>query len=110
MIWFDLELSPNISFKLDRRVSAKVKGKVYRTMVRPAMMYGLETLAIGRQRQEARLKMLRFSLGVTRMDMIRNEVIRGTTQTGRLGEKAREARLCLDTCRGGTVDTLVGEC
>ena len=53
---------------------------------------------------------LRFSLGVTRIDRIRNEVIRGTTQTGRLGEKAREARLCLDTCRGGTVDTLVGEC
>ena len=30
--------------------------------------------------------------GVTRMDMIRNEVIRGT-KTGMLGEKAREARL-----------------
>ena len=32
----------------DRRVSAKVKRKVYRTWVRPAMMSGLETLAIGR--------------------------------------------------------------
>ena len=32
----------------DRRVSAKVKGKVYRTVVRPAMMSGLETLARGR--------------------------------------------------------------
>ena len=39
----------------DRRVSAKVKGKVYRTVVRPAMMYGLEMLAIGR-RQEAELE------------------------------------------------------
>ena len=27
------------------------------------------------------------------MDRIRNEVFRGTTQTGRLGDKAREARL-----------------
>ena len=27
------------------------------------------------------------------MDRIRNEVIRGTTQTGKLGKKAREARL-----------------
>lgn len=81
----------------DRRVSAKVKGKVYRTVVRPAMMYGLETLAIGRRQEAelevAELKMLRFSLGVSRMDRIRNEVIRGTTQTGRFGEKAREARL-----------------
>ena len=37
--------------------------------------------------------MLRFSVGVTRLDRIRNKVIRGTTQTGRLGGKAREARL-----------------
>ena len=39
----------------DRRVSAKVKGRVYRMVVRPAMMSGLETLAIGR-RQEAQLE------------------------------------------------------
>ena len=78
-------------------MSAEVKGKVYRMVVRPSMMYGLETLAIGRRQEAelevAELKMLRFSLGVTRMDRIRNEVIRGTTQTGRLGGKAREARL-----------------
>ena len=37
--------------------------------------------------------MLRFSLGVTRMERNRNKVIRGTTQTGRLGEKPRETRL-----------------
>ena len=69
----------------DRRVSAKVNRKVYRTVVRPAMMYGLEMLAIGRKPEAdlevAEFKMLRFSLGVTRMDSIRNEVIRGTTQT-----------------------------
>ena len=45
------------------------------------------------------LKMLRFSLGVTRMERFRNKVIRGTIQTGRLGGKAREARLrCFWTC------------
>ena len=37
--------------------------------------------------------MLRFSLGVTRMDKIRKEYTRGTTQVGRFGEKTREARL-----------------
>ena len=36
---------------------------------------------------------LRFSLGVTRMDKIRNEYIRGTAQVGWFGEKTREARL-----------------
>ncbi|KAK3524814.1 hypothetical protein QTP86_007598 [Hemibagrus guttatus] len=81
----------------DRKISARLKGKVYRTVVRPAMLYGLETVSL-RKRQEselevAELKMLRFSLGVTRLDRIRNEYIRGTAHVGRLGDKVREARL-----------------
>ncbi|KAK3550401.1 hypothetical protein QTP86_025175 [Hemibagrus guttatus] len=81
----------------DRKMSARIKGKVYRTVVRPAMLYGLETVSL-RKRQEselevAELKMLRFSLGVTRLDRIRNEYIRGTAHVGRLGDKVREARL-----------------
>ncbi|KAK3518340.1 hypothetical protein QTP86_018635, partial [Hemibagrus guttatus] len=81
----------------DQNISARIKGKVYRTVVRPAMLYGLETVSL-RKRQEselevAELKMLRFSLGVTRLDRIRNEYIRGTAHVGRLGDKVREARL-----------------
>ncbi|KAK3543094.1 hypothetical protein QTP70_010647 [Hemibagrus guttatus] len=81
----------------DRKISARIKGKVYRTVVRAAMLYGLETVTL-RKRQEselevAELKMLRFSLGVTRLDRIRNEYIRGTAHVGRLGDKVREARL-----------------
>ncbi|KAK3508704.1 hypothetical protein QTP70_004253 [Hemibagrus guttatus] len=81
----------------DRKISARIKGKVYRTVVRPAMLYGLETVSL-RKRQEselevAELKMLRFSLGVTRLNRIRNEYIRGTAHVGRLGDKVREARL-----------------
>ncbi|KAK3553870.1 hypothetical protein QTP70_012703 [Hemibagrus guttatus] len=81
----------------DRKISARMKGKVYRTVVRPAMLYGLETVSL-RKRQEselevAELKMLRFSLGVTRLDRIRNEYIRGIAHVGRLGDKVREARL-----------------
>ena len=30
----------------DRRVTARMKGKVYKTEVRPALMYGLETVAL----------------------------------------------------------------
>ncbi|KAK3522431.1 hypothetical protein QTP86_010638 [Hemibagrus guttatus] len=81
----------------DRRISARIKGKVYRTVVRLAMLYGLETVSL-RKRQEAELevaelKMLRFYLGVTRLDRIRNEYFRGTAHVGRLGDKVREARL-----------------
>ncbi|KAK3545667.1 hypothetical protein QTP70_009550 [Hemibagrus guttatus] len=47
----------------DQKISARIKGKVYRTVVRPAMLYGLETVSL-RKRQEselevAELKMLR---------------------------------------------------
>ena len=85
------------SLLCDRRVSARLKGKIHRTVVRPAMMYGLETVAM-MKRQEAELevaemKMLRFELGITRMDMIRNSVIRGTLQVGPMRNKVREARL-----------------
>ncbi|KAK3558157.1 hypothetical protein QTP86_011880 [Hemibagrus guttatus] len=81
----------------DQKISVRIKGKVYRTVVRAAMLYGLETVSL-RKRQEselevAELKMLRFSLGVTRLDRIRNEYIRGTAHVGRLGDKVREARL-----------------
>ncbi|MCJ8736954.1 hypothetical protein PDJAM_G00018110 [Pangasius djambal] len=81
----------------DRKISGRIKGKVYETVVRPAMLYGLETVSL-RKRQEselevAELKMLRFSLGVTRLDRIRNEYIRGTAHVGCLGDKVREARL-----------------
>ena len=43
------------------------------------MLYGLETVALTKRQEAemevAELKMLRFSLGVTRMDKIRNEYI-----------------------------------
>ena len=54
------------------------------------MLYGLETVA---EMEVAELKMLRFSLGVIRMDKIRNEYIRGTVQVGWFGEETRGAIL-----------------
>ena len=50
----------------DRRVSAEMKGNLYKTVVRPAMVYGLETVALTRKQEMelevAELRMLRFSL------------------------------------------------
>ena len=86
----------------DRRVSARVKGKVYKTVVRPAMLSGLEAVALTKRQEAelevAELKMLRFSLGVTRMDRIRNEYIRGTVQVGRFGDKVRGEIEMVWTC------------
>ncbi|CAF88817.1 unnamed protein product [Tetraodon nigroviridis] len=61
------------------------------------MLFGLETVPL-RKRQEtelevAEMKMLRFSLGVTRMDEIKKEYIRGTAHVRCFGDKVRETRL-----------------
>ena len=81
----------------DRRLPARVKGKVYNSVIRPAMVYGLETVAVTKKQVEemkvAEMKMLRFAMGVTRKDKIRNEYIRGKIKVERLGMKMREGRL-----------------
>ena len=41
----------------------------------------------------AELKMVRWALGVTRKDRIRNEYVRGTAKIAKLGDKLRNARL-----------------
>ena len=81
----------------NRRLPARVKGKVYSSVVRPAMVYGLETMAVKKKEVEemevADMKMLRFATGVTRKDKIRNEHIRSTVKVERLGMKMRVGRL-----------------
>ena len=66
-------------------------------MVRPTLIYGLETMSVTKKQVEemevAEMKMLRFAMGVTRKDKIRNEYIRGTVKVERLGMKMREGRL-----------------
>ena len=80
----------------DKRLPAKVKGKVYSSVVRPAMVYE-ETVAVTKKQVEemevAEMKMLRFTMGVTRKDKIRNEHIRSTVKVEWLGMKMREGRL-----------------
>ena len=76
----------------DKRLPARVKEKVYSSVVRPAMVYELETVAVTKKQvkemEVAEMKMLRFAMGVTRKDKIRNEHI-----VERLGMKMREDRL-----------------
>ena len=79
----------------DRRLPARVKGKEYSLEV--AMMYGLDTVAVTKKQvkemEVAEIKMLRFAMGVTRKDKIRNKYIRGTIKVEWLGMKIREGRL-----------------
>ena len=75
----------------------KLKGNVYKTVVRPALLHCGETWATTRG-QEARLevdemRMLRWMCGVTRRDKIRNENIRGTTRVVQASKTITEKRL-----------------
>ena len=60
----------------------KLKGKIYTTVVRPALTYGSKCWTMyekfGRDLTTAEMKMCRMSLGVTKLDHIKSEHIRGT--------------------------------
>ena len=54
------------------------------------MLYGMEMLAVTEGQvgnmKVAELKMLRWALGVTRKNKIRNEYVRGTAKIAKLGD------------------------
>ena len=61
------------------------------------MVYGFEMVVVTKKQVEemevTEMKMLRFAMGVTRKDKIRNKYIRGTVKVEWLGMKMRESRL-----------------
>ncbi|MCI4385396.1 hypothetical protein PGIGA_G00049960 [Pangasianodon gigas] len=99
----------------DRKISAGIKGKVYKTVVRPAMVYGLETVSL-RKRQEselevAELKMLRFSLGVTR-EQVEENLERWRFALERRGMKVSRSKteyMCVNEREGSGTVRLQGE-
>ena len=62
---------------------------MYKTVVRPAMMYGAETWGVKKAQEKkldvAEMRLLRRMNGVTKLDRIRNERIRGTRKCRRVG-------------------------
>ena len=74
-------------------MEVKSKGKVYKTVLRPAMVYGAETWAVKKAHEKkmevAEMKMLRWMCGVTRLDKIRNEKIRGSAKVGEISKKVQ---------------------
>jgi len=81
----------------DRRMPITVKGKVYRTMVRPVLIYGSETWTLKRREEErlerTEMRMLRWILGLTLRDKKRNDDIRRSLGVACITDKVREARL-----------------
>ncbi|XGW19497.1 hypothetical protein V3C99_003389 [Haemonchus contortus] len=81
----------------DRRCSRTLKGKVYRAVVRPTMLYGSECWPVSKfhegQLHSAEMRMLRWACGWTRLDRVRNEDVRTAMQTAPIQLKMREQRL-----------------
>ena len=75
----------------DRKLSARDKGKRYKSVVRSDMLCEMEAAAVTERQvgkmEVAELKMVRRALGVTKKDKIRNENLRGTAKIAKLGDK-----------------------
>ena len=75
----------------------QLEGNVYRTVVRSALMYGVESWALKKAHQNklevAEMRMLRWMCGVTKLDKIRYDRIRGTSKVGGITKKVQERRL-----------------
>ncbi|KAL2947084.1 hypothetical protein AAZX31_20G050700 [Glycine max] len=81
----------------DAKVPIKLKGKFYRTAVRPTILYRTECWAVKSQHENkvgvAEMRMLRWMCGKTRQDKIRNEAIRERVGVAPIVEKMVENRL-----------------
>ncbi|XP_070057152.1 uncharacterized protein [Nicotiana tomentosiformis] len=81
----------------DKKVPPKLKGKFYRMVVRPTMLYGAEywpvKIAHVQKMKVAEMRMLRWMCGHTRLNRIRNAIIRDKVSVSPIEDKMREARL-----------------
>jgi hypothetical protein len=81
----------------DPRVPIKLKDKLYRTVIRPAMLYGAECWPTKRryvqQLSVAEMRILRWICGHTRRDQVRNDDIRESLGVTPVEEKLVQHRL-----------------
>ncbi|PUZ56824.1 hypothetical protein GQ55_5G367400 [Panicum hallii var. hallii] len=81
----------------DKKVQQRLKGKFYRMVIRPAMLYGAECWPTKRRHVQqlsvAEMRMLRWFCGHTRRDRIRNEEIRDRVGVAPIEEKLIQHRL-----------------
>ena len=81
----------------DKRVPQKLKGKFYRTTIRPAMLYGAECWPTKRRHVQqisvAEMRMLRWIYGHTRRDRVWNDNIRDRFRVAPIEENIVQHRL-----------------
>ncbi|XP_070042497.1 uncharacterized protein [Nicotiana tomentosiformis] len=99
----------------DRNVPLRLKGKFYRVMVRPAMLYGAEYWPVknshAQKMKVAEMRMLRWMCGCTRRDRIKNEATRNRVGVASVENKMQESRLrWFGHVKRRSIDTHVRRC
>ena len=81
----------------DKRVPPHVKEKIHKTIVQPAMLYGMETVPVTSSHEKklevTAMKMCRWACGQTLRDHVRNDNIREKLKVENKTERCRKARL-----------------
>ena len=81
----------------DKRVQPHVKGKIHKTIVQPAMVYGMETVLVTsshvKKLEVTEMKMCRRAFGHTQRYHVRNDDIRKQLKVENITERCTKARL-----------------
>lgn len=81
----------------DRRMPDRLKSKIYKSVVRPVALYGSECWPAAARHEQAlntmEMRMLRWSIGLTRWDRVTNVDVRKRLGVAPIVEKMRETRL-----------------
>jgi len=81
----------------DKKILASLKGRVYRMVVRSILLYGADCWPLNKTQIQrlmvAEMRMILWMCEFTRLDRIKNEVIRKKVRVAPIEEKWRETRL-----------------
>lgn len=93
-----MKFQQNSAILCDRKMPAALKGKIYATVIRPALTYGTECWttyeSYKSKMRSTEMKMLRMSLGVTLKDKIRSTNVRGSLKVkNEIEENMKEKQL-----------------
>ena len=82
---------------LDKRMPLKLKMKVYKSVVRPVLLYGAEIWALRKKEEgvldKTEMRMVRWIVGISLMERRKSQDIRRMCDICNIKEKAREVRL-----------------
>ena len=82
---------------LDKKIPLKLTMKVYKSIIRPVLLYGCEIWALRKKEKDildrTEMRMVRWIAGISLLERRESDDIRRMCGVCKIGEKAREARL-----------------